>query len=310
MNIPSAETFAGHSPASGRKRRAPAADALGLLLAELAPARLTTVVDVGANPINPAPYSALLKRGGAHVVGFEPQAEAFAALQAAKGPNETYFPLAVGNGGPLRLQLFASSGLTSIFKPYLAGLKAIGRLGWARRAGEAELTGVALDEVAALPPFDLLKIDIQGAEVMVFQGAERVLRAAVAVIVELRYFRLYEGEPMLGGVDAELRRQGFHLHKFLDFNAKTLVHSQMARVRPRRMQDQLVDGDAVYLRDITAPEALSMDQLTHLAILAAGVFASHSLALFCLDHLAARGAAAADLPARYVARLPKELRND
>lgn len=49
---------------------------VALLLAELAPERPTTIVDVGANPINEAPYSGLLQAGGCHVIGFEPQAEA------------------------------------------------------------------------------------------------------------------------------------------------------------------------------------------------------------------------------------------
>ena len=46
-------------------------------------------------------------------------------------------------------------------------------------------------------------------------NGRRVLSEAVAVIIELRYLQLYEGEPMMGGVDEVLREQGFMLHKFL-----------------------------------------------------------------------------------------------
>ena len=67
----------------------PAAAHTALLLAALAPARKTAVVDVGANPINEAPYAALLRMGGCHVTGFEPQADAFAALQKTITPDET-----------------------------------------------------------------------------------------------------------------------------------------------------------------------------------------------------------------------------
>jgi len=188
-------------------------------------------------------------------------------------------------------------------------LRAIGHPGWAKVTGKIGLDTVALDQAIDLLPFDLMKIDIQGGENLVFAGAERVLGTAVAVIVELRYLRMYEGEPMLGGVDSELRRQGFYLHKFMFNKSKMLVHSQADRVKTKRMQDQLLDGDGIYLRNIAEPDKLSNDQLKHLALLAAAVFDSHSLALYCVDALAARGAVAADLASRYVDTLPAELRN-
>ena len=280
-----------------------------LLLAELHPARPTTIVDVGANPINEAPYSALLKLGGCHVVGFEPQDAAYQALLKTKTAQETYYPFAVGNGQPVELRLFKSSGMASVFDPYKPGLRAIGHPGWAKVTGKIGFDTVALDQATDLLPFDLMKIDIQGGENLVFAGAERVLATAVAVIVELRYLRMYEGEPMLGGVDTELRRQGFYLHKFMFNKSKMLAHSQADRVKTKRMQDQLLDGDGIYLRNIAEPEKLSDDQLKHLALLAAAVFDSHSLALYCIDALATRGAVAADLAKRYVDTLPPELRN-
>lgn len=280
-----------------------------LLLAELAPSRKTTIIDVGANPINEAPYSGLLKMGGCHVVGFEPQDEAYEALLKTKTANETYYPFAVGTGDTLDLRIYKSSGMTSIFDPYRPGLRIFGRAGWAKVEQKISFETVALDKTTDLPAFDMMKIDIQGAENLVFQGAERVLQACVAVIVELRYMRIYEGEPMVGGVDTELRRQGFYLHKFMFNKSKMLTHSQAARVKTRKMQDQLLDGDAIYLRNIAEPESLSDDQLKHMALLAASVFDSHSLALYCIDALAARGAVAIDLAARYVDTLPADLRN-
>lgn len=281
---------------------------VSLLLAALTLPRKTTVVDVGANPINEAPYAALLKMGGCHVVGFEPQADAFAALQKTITPNETYHPFAVGNGGPCELKIYRSSGMTSIFDPYKPGLRAIGQKGWAKVVETVAFQTVALDNIPDLAPFDLLKIDIQGGETLVFEGAETVLKSAVAVIVELRYLRLYLGEPMLGGVDNELRRQGFYLHKFMFNKSKGLPNSQSDRLRRLKVSDQLVDGDGVYLRNIAEPGLMTNAQLMHLAILAASVFESHTVVLYCLDELIRRNAAPADLPARYVDLLPMALR--
>lgn len=279
-----------------------------LLQRALSLPRLTTIADVGANPINPAPYSALLAAGGCRVIGFEPQPSAFAALQGRQSPNESYFPVAVGDGKPATLHVVRSSGMTSVLPPHAPGLALLGHPGWARVQERIPLPTAALDTLPDLPELDMLKIDIQGGEGLVLGAATRVMRPCVCVIIELRYLRLYEQEPMLGGIDTQLRAMGFELHKFL-FNKSTMLpNSQSARLRSKKLDDQLVDGDAVYVRDLTQIAALTDAQVGHMALLAAATFDSHSLALFCLDDLVRRGVADPGLPAQYVDKMPDHLR--
>lgn len=287
---------------------AAASDALNLLLQRLTLPRRTRILDVGANPLDEAPYAALLKAGGCDVVGFEPQAEAFAKLEAAKGPNETYLPFAVGDGGEKTLHIYRRSGFTSMYRPDTAATAALGADGWSKVARKEVMQTVAIDHDDRVGPFDLMKIDIQGGEVDVFRGAVKALAQATSVIVELRYFPIYRGEPMAGGVDDELRRQGFILHKFLFTKSRMIANSQAAHLRERRVQDQAIDGDAVYLRRLERLPACDDNQLKHLCILAAAVFHSHSLVLHVLDLLVARGVVEADMPAAYVAALPGDLR--
>lgn len=287
---------------------APLPPHVALLLAELPLPRPTTILDVGANPINENPYRTLMQGGGCHVIGFEPQPDAFAALQKAKGPNETYHPHAVGDGQTHRLHIYRSNGYTSIFPPHHPASRVMGSARWARIAGSVELRTVALDDLPDLAPFDLLKIDIQGGEKLVIDHARRVLSEAVAVIVEQRYLQLYEGEPMLGGVDTALRDQGFMLHKFLFNKSRPMANSQAARLNRRRTADQLIDGDAVYLRHPGRIADFPDGQVMHLAVLAAGVFESHSAAVFALDELARRDLASPSLPERYVDALPAQFR--
>lgn len=270
--------------------------------------RKTRIVDVGANPIAPPPYAALLRSGGCEVVGFEPHREAFDQLMQTKGPNETYLPFAVGDGSTRTLHLNRSSGLTSVYPPNRDALRAMFLLRWAKLVGTEELQTVAIDADDDLGPFDLMKIDIQGGEVDVFRGAEKALTAATAVIVELRYFPIYVGEPMMGGVDTELRRQGFSFHKVLHTHSRIVPNSQAARLRVMRMRDQAIDGDVVYLRNLETLPDLSDDQLKHLCITAGAVFGSHTVALHALDLLVARGAVDASLPAAYVGAMPASLR--
>lgn len=293
-----------------RVRLPDTARATRLLLSRLPRDRRTVVVDVGANPITPVPYRALLAMDGCDVIGFEPQPEAFAALQSAKSPREQYFPFAVGDGSTQELKIFRSSGMSSVFEPCLPSIALLGKPRMGRVAERVGLSTVALDSVAEIGRFDLLKIDIQGGELAVFQGGRQKLVQAVAVIVELRHLRLYEGEPMAAGVDAELRAQGFALHKFLFNKSMPVANSQRARLAAESNSDQLVDGDAVYLRDLTRLEVIDDEGLAHLAILASAVFDSHSVVLACLDALAARGKIAASLARRYVDSLPTRFRRD
>lgn len=280
-----------------------------LLLAAFPLPRPTSIIDVGANPINEAPYSALLRAGACHVTGFEPQPDAFAELERIKGALETYHPHAIGDGSTQTLHIYANSGLTSIFPPHLPGLRALGRRRWSRVLQRIDMKTLTLDAIPNLAPCDMLKIDIQGGEKLVFDNATRVLTDAVAVIVELRYMQLYEGEPMTGGVDESLRKQGFMLHKFMFNKSQPFPHSQAARLDRRRTSDQLIDGDAVYLRHPGQISRFTDGQLMHLAVLAATVFDSHSAALYALDELVQRGIIPADLPARYVDVLPDTLKS-
>jgi hypothetical protein len=70
------------------------------LIELLSPERLTAVVDIGANPIDTdPPYKRMLVNRLCTLVGFEPQAEGLAKLNAMKSDLETYLPYAVGDGG-------------------------------------------------------------------------------------------------------------------------------------------------------------------------------------------------------------------
>lgn len=265
------------------------------------------IVDVGANPmVAEAPYAALLQMDACDVVGFEPQPVAFAELEKIKSARETYLPFAVGDGTPKTLRLYRSNGFASVFDPYVAGGKYLGMQGWQTLHGKIDFDTVRLDDSADIGAFDVLKIDIQGGEYDVFRGAETCLKHCMVVIVELRHYRLYDDEPMSGGIDTELRRQGFYLHKFLSNKAKMLPSSQAGRLKKRANRDQLIDGDGVYLRDMALIETYTDQQLTALCMTAAAVFVSHSLVLHILDELVRRGVALDSLPADYVAALPTE----
>ena len=124
-----------------------------------------------------------------------------------------------------------------------------------------------LDDVAGLGMVDLLKIDIQGGEGAVLANGRKALAQTVAVMTEHRYFRLYEGEPMMGGVDAELLAQGFVLHRILPANHYQLNSSHRKYLARNATRDQIVDGDAIYIRNPAGIAGWSDAQVLHLTCL-------------------------------------------
>ncbi len=84
----------------------------------LSPEKLTTIVDIGANPIDgDPPYKQMLEHELCQVVGFEPQKDALQELLQNKGQFETYLPYGIGDGKRHTLYHCAASGMTSLYKP-------------------------------------------------------------------------------------------------------------------------------------------------------------------------------------------------
>lgn len=271
----------------------------------LSPQRLTEVVDVGANPIDgEPPYLPLLRGGLCRVTGFEPQEAALGELLRRKGPHESYFPYVIGDGGAGTLRVCAAAGMTSLFEPdarvlaLFAGFQHFGEVN-ARLPVQTR----RLDDVAEIPHLDFLKIDVQGAELAVFQGAREKLARAVAIQTEVSFITLYENQPAFGEVDVELRRQGFVPHTTAAVKLWPIA-PYVAGGDPRRALNQLLEADLVYVRDFSRPERLDDEQLKHLALIAHHCYQSYDLALRCVVHLEQRGAVAKGAPQRYRESLP------
>jgi len=277
----------------------------------LQPMTLPSVVDVGANPLDDPPYKPLLDLGLCRVHGFEPQPQAFAKLQAIKGDLESYTNAAVGDGGTHSLNIYHGSGLSSLFTLDSDAMDFLGRAKRpARLLEKIEVETQRLDDVEDIEGIDLLKIDVQGAEKMIFQHGGQKLSQAVAVVTELRFYPLYEGEPLLDEQISTLSELGFRFHKFLFIKSQMVSNSQKLTLKQRRVSSQALDGDAVFVRDLRDPSVVSSRQLKALAMLADAVFESYDMALHCLDHLVTRGELSPEIVKTYVDLLPADLRKD
>ncbi len=276
------------------------------LAALLNPDRLTCVVDVGANPIDgEPPYKMLLQNRLCRVVGFEPQSNALAALNARKTDLETYLPYVLGDGGAGVLKLCRAPGMTSLLMPdphmlsHFAGFPE-----WGTVVGEAPVTTHRLDDVAEITDFDFLKIDVQGSELTVMQNGRRKLANAIAVQAEVSFLPLYKDQACFGEIEIELRGLGFVPHALAAVNKRMILPMRLGG-NPYAALNQIVEADVVYVRDFTRADNMSAEQLKHLAIVAHYCYGSFDLAGNCIHHLMARKSLPPDTLEKYLAELKK-----
>jgi FkbM family methyltransferase len=171
-----------------------------------------TLIDVGA-------------RGGLHSrwrhsqvpvrsYGFDADAEECARLNA-RGDGVTYLPYALGaeDGAQATLHLTTSPGSSSLFEPNRPVLDQFlyGKAITVER--KVPLTLTTLDTVCArhdLRP-DVIKLDVQGAELDVLRGALRILPDALLVETEVEFQPLYVNQPLFRHVDGFMADQGWML---------------------------------------------------------------------------------------------------
>lgn len=93
---------------------------------------------------------------------------------------------------------------------------------------------------------DLAKLDTQGTELAILQGAERVLASQlVGLEVEVSFSPIYAGQPLFCEVDSFVRRHGFEL-----FDIRPTYWKRTRGVRAGGPQGQLVSGDVLYFRSL------------------------------------------------------------
>ena len=262
------------------------------------PSRLTEVVDIGANPlVDTPPYLPMLRDGLCRVTGFEPQPDALARLERAAGPHERYLPAAIGDGERHTLHVCAESGFTSLFEPdaaQLALLTDFPRL--AEVVDRVDVDTTRLDDITEIELLDHLKIDVQGAELMIFRNGRERLRTATSIQLEVNFHRLYVDQPTFADVDVELRAQGFVPQAFVATKTWPLAPVQWAdRDAPtdEAHARQLVEADMLYVRDLARPddaETVDDEALKHLALVMHHVYDQHGVALIALRELIRRGA--------------------
>lgn len=212
---------------------------LAHLLRDLPPP--TTVVDVGANV--GLVTTALLRRfPGATVHAFEPTPETAAVLRTRLGGdprvviNEVALAATAGTASFRVDQHTHGGGSNSL----LAHTENFATRASTDRYRSVEVATTTLDAYVAergIERVDLVKLDVEGAELQVLEGAAGLLaRSAIDVIAsEVRFVPDYEGQPLIDDLVAHLRGSGYRL-----FNLYAPAESEVR---------QALWGDALFVSD-------------------------------------------------------------
>ncbi len=177
----------------------------------LAPLRLKTVVDIGANR---GQFSLVVRElfPEARIIAFEPLAEPASRFRQLfqDDTHSVLYPLAVGSEEQQQIMhVSAADDSSSLLPP---GEEQLRLFPETREAETREVTVVPLDAIVQpdeLEPPALLKIDVQGYEHEVLRGCQRLLPHFQYLYIEGSFLELYEGQALADELVCMLREAGF-----------------------------------------------------------------------------------------------------
>ncbi|HUA52152.1 MAG TPA: FkbM family methyltransferase [Candidatus Sulfotelmatobacter sp.] len=128
------------------------------------------------------------------------------------------------------------------------------------------------------PDIDFMKLNVQGAELEILQGADSVIDRTIGVMAEMSFVESYKGRPFFADVDRHLRDKNF---TFFDFIGHHCIGRAESPITVRHLPSlhglwgQLIEGHGIYFRDPIdmAARGLSIDHRSAAKLLKLAAFA-------------------------------------
>jgi FkbM family methyltransferase len=246
-----------------------------------------TLIEIGARPVEgqQEPFHAILDAfPGSRVVAFELDEELCAELNRKANPGVQFYPAALGRRSEIRtLYRTVDPVCTSLYEPNAEFLKLYNNLEVAMLESTETVSTISLDEFTAaqgIERVDFIKIDIQGAELDVLEGAPRALEETLAIVSEVEFVPIYLDQPLFGDVCAFLDARSLMFGRFLNMGGRSL--KPMMIDNDPNYRSQYMWADALFTRKLGALRALPPEAWLRLGVLMT-VYGSHDLAFFCFD---------------------------
>lgn len=253
------------------------------LAQEIGPVR---VVDVGATEYaggKRPPYSALAMLESCTVIAFDPE-QGGEELGAHHGSRVT-LPYAIGDGRVHVLHSCQAPMTSSLLEPnaeFLARFENLGEL--CHVVGRSQLDTVTLDSVPEAMGAEFLKVDVQGATLLVLGDAIRTLSSVLVVHTEVEFAQIYRGQPQFGDIAGFLFAQGFELHHFRDFGSFRELEVTR-RFAFGESTSRHLWADAVFVPTEERLIGLDDRQLLLLAAIMNDCYGAHDMAHACLSRI-------------------------
>jgi hypothetical protein len=171
---------------------------------------------------------------------------------------------------------------SSLYEPNEKLLKLYNNLSVAYLKKISEIKTISLDSFVKkekIDAIDFIKIDIQGAELDTFRGAETSIKNVLTIISEVEFLPLYNKQPLFGDVCSFLNSKDIMFHKFLGLSGRSLI--PVILQNDANFPSQHMWSDAVFVRNILKIKELDNSQLLKLATFSY-LYGSPDLTYFCL----------------------------
>lgn len=182
------------------------------------------------------------------IIGFEPNEKEFSNLKKKENRNVTYLNTGLYNKNTfLDYYVTKNPQNSSVFKP---NKKFLNQFSEKERFDIIKVTKIETDtldnqfKTHNITDTDFIKIDTQGSELFILEGAAATIQNFVfGIEVEVEFVEQYRNQPLFADVDSFIRKQGFWMFDIQSCHWKRIKGKDCFKKR-----GQMVFGNALYLK--------------------------------------------------------------
>lgn len=246
------------------------------------------VANIGCRPIGggPEPFEAILEYfSGSQIIGFETDKDLCEKLNKETSGGYNFFYQALGQKNEKRNFYNTEDPMcSSLYQPNEKFLERYQCLEVMKLKNITQIDTVSLDHFCLenqIKKIDLIKIDIQGAELDVFKGGKDTLKNTLFIISEVEFNTLYINQPLFGDVHNFLIKENFMFNKFLGFGGRTIKPVVMGN-NINIPDTQTMWSDAIFVKDLEKIKELDDQQVLKLAVISF-LYNNQDMTFFCLS---------------------------
>ncbi|MCG6534962.1 MAG: FkbM family methyltransferase, partial [Syntrophales bacterium LBB04] len=205
---------------------------------------------------------------------FDPNEEECKRLNAAakaKGLQHNYYPFLIANDSENRnFYLTNDSGSNSLFEPdshlisryrqkvwdtqWIPTIKTVGH----KMTVQVNTTSLGTwADKHSIKDIDFIKLDVQGAELEILQGAGNLLDSIIGMNIEVWFVPIYLKQPLFADIDIYIRNKQFDFYSFIintagQYAGRMTSPASMGNIitaYAQRFAGQLLTADALYFKD-------------------------------------------------------------